>query len=180
MNICIFSGSAAPHSVQLAEDVTRLVATLAAHKHTIVSGGMGGSGMMNLVGTAALNAGGQLLTIYPAARTRHAEHNHPSLTHLTTEADNLHDRLQKMTAHSDSFVALPGGIGTVHEAMQVWADLRMGYHRKPLHFFNHEGYYDDFLAFMENSVKKGYTPAPLAKLALFHPTVESLVSTLCR
>lgn len=180
MNICIFSGSAAPHSPQLAEEVIRLVSTLAAHGHTIVNGGMGGKGMMNLVGTAALNAGGQLLTIYPPEDTGHSSITHPSVTHLHSQNRTLHDRLEKMTAHSDCFIALPGGIGTLHEALQVWADIRMGYHTKPLHFFNHEGYYDPFLSFLENTVTSGYTKPALARFGTFHPTVESLITTLCR
>jgi uncharacterized protein (TIGR00730 family) len=180
MNICIFCASAAPHTPQLAEDILRLVSTLAAHGHTIVSGGMGGAGTMNLVGAATLNAGGQLLTIYPPEDTAHSTQSHPSLTHLHTQSRTLHDRHEKMTAHADCFLVLPGGIRTLHEALQAWADIRMGYHTKPLHFFNAEGFFNPLLTFLEDTVKHGYTTPALARMATFHPTVESLTATLCR
>lgn len=174
MNICLFAAFATPPQ-PLAEEIARLVAGLASHGHTIVTGGMGGEGTMNLIGSAALAAGGSLLTIYPRNLTHHASHQHPAHTHLPVE--DLAERLQEMISRSDAFITLPGGIGTIHEAVQVWAEMRMGYFEKSLHFFNYDNFFTPFQTFIETTISHGYTKPELASRAHFHPTVESLLAT---
>ena len=54
------------------------------------------------------------------------------------EADELvvvHDmRIRKgeMERRSDAFIALPGGIGTLEELVEIWVGSVLGFHRKPL------------------------------------------------
>ena len=174
-NICIFCASGKAHSSVLESAVVTLVTACARGGHTIVNGGTG-VGMMQLVGQTALNAGGKVLAIYPETFNWHETQTHESLSHVRVKT--LHERLEKMTDSSEIFIALPGGIGTLHEIFQVWADGSLMVHKKPLHILNFEGYYNPLIQMIENAVQTGYISPQRAALVTYHTTVESLISAL--
>jgi uncharacterized protein (TIGR00730 family) len=61
-----------------------------------------------------------------------------------------------MTAAGDAFFVLPGGFGTLDEAIEAitWKQLRI--HEKPIVLVNHRGYFDTLLAFFAEAVEKGF------------------------
>ncbi len=61
-----------------------------------------------------------------------------------------------MAERADAFLTLPGGIGTFEEFFEVWTWKQLGYHNKPIGLLNVDGYYDGLLAFMNNTVNKGF------------------------
>ena len=67
----------------------------------------------------------------------------------------MHERKALMAELSDAFVALPGGIGTLEELIEVytWSQLRL--HDKPLGVLNVAGYYDGLAAFLDHAVDRG-------------------------
>ena len=56
----------------------------------------------------------------------------------------MHERKALMAELSDGFVALPGGIGTLEELIEVYTWSYLGIHGKPLGLINTDGYYDGF------------------------------------
>ncbi len=54
--------------------------------------------------------------------------------------DNMHQRKHIMFEKSDAFVALPGGIGTVEEIVEIMTWGQLGHHRKPIVFANVKGF----------------------------------------
>ncbi|MBI1309270.1 MAG: TIGR00730 family Rossman fold protein [Proteobacteria bacterium] len=177
MRICLFSAASAPHTPAVAQATQHIGTWLGSHGHTLISGGAG-AGMMQLAAEATLNAGGKVFTIYPETFLAHEKVQHPNLTHTTCK--NLHDRLDTMCDMADAFIALPGGIGTLHEIAQVWADMRCGFYSKPLHLLNLEGFFDPLLGFMQHVVESNYAKPEHLALIQIHPTVESLLTTLAR
>ena len=63
---------------------------------------------------------------------------------------NMHERKMSMFEKSDGFVALPGGIGTLEELVEVstWAQLNQ--HRKPIIIANIENYWEPLLALVRH------------------------------
>lgn len=59
--------------------------------------------------------------------------------------------------HSDVFVALPGGIGTLDEVFTVVASATIGYHEKKVILYNMKGFWDSFVTFMDDLHAKGVT-----------------------
>jgi uncharacterized protein (TIGR00730 family) len=57
---------------------------------------------------------------------------------------------------ADSFLALPGGIGTMDELFEAWTWTQLGLHRKPCALLNLDGYYDPLLAFLDRAVTEGF------------------------
>lgn len=136
MKICVFSGSAQPYDSDITNAMENFALWAAKEGHTVVCGGMAFGGM-KVIGDAVLASGGKLHCITPVEfESYEAEHSRPH-PHMTREnTPNLHQRLERMVTISDAFVAFPGGLGTIHEIMQVWADNQAAtYHngggRKP-------------------------------------------------
>ena len=68
----------------------------------------------------------------------------------------MHERKRIMAERCDTFLALPGGIGTLEEFFEVWTWRQLKYHDKPIGLLNHAGYYDALLSFLQGSVQHGF------------------------
>jgi uncharacterized protein (TIGR00730 family) len=115
-SICVFCGSSFGDSEvyrKAAEEMGRLVAERGLD---LVYGG-GHVGLMGIVADSALNAGGTVTGIIPV-HLRRAEVEHGGLTRLI-EVDSMYARKAEMIRLADAFVSLPGGIGTIDEAIEV-------------------------------------------------------------
>ena len=68
----------------------------------------------------------------------------------------MFDRLNAMFNHTDGFVALPGGLGTLEEIFYIssWAQLHI--HHKPIGLLNVNGFYDNLLSFLDNAVEQEF------------------------
>ena len=61
-----------------------------------------------------------------------------------------------MFEKSDAFVALPGGIGTVEEIVEVMTWAQLGRHRKPIVFANVKDFWSPMLALIEHMRAEGF------------------------
>ncbi len=61
----------------------------------------------------------------------------------------MHDRKEKMAAISDCFIALPGGVGTLEEIIEVFVWTQLNLHKKACGILNVNGYYDPLLELLE-------------------------------
>jgi len=112
----------------------------------LVYGGMD-AGLMGRVALAALDAGAHVTGIIP----RKLKDSERILTNLsdTIMVEDLWDRKKRMFAMADAIVTLPGGFGTVDEAMEVlyWGNL--GLHNTPLVLVNIDGYWNDMITYIK-------------------------------
>ncbi|GMN34817.1 hypothetical protein TIFTF001_004917 [Ficus carica] len=69
---------------------------------------------------------------------------------------DMHQRKAEMARHSDCFIALPGGYGTLEELLEVIAWAQLGIHDKPVGLLNVEGYYNYLLTFIDQAVDDGF------------------------
>ncbi len=60
----------------------------------------------------------------------------------------------EMASEADAFVCLPGGYGTLEEALEMVTWLQLGFHGKPVALLNISGYYDHLLSFFDHCVKE--------------------------
>ncbi|MGC1530574.1 MAG: LOG family protein, partial [Bradyrhizobium sp.] len=58
----------------------------------------------------------------------------------------MHARKRLMFEHSDAFVALPGGIGTLEELVEQLTWQQLGRHSKPVLLANIDGFWEPLLA----------------------------------
>ena len=67
---------------------------------------------------------------------------------------DMHERKTRMFELSDAFVALPGGIGTLEEIVEIMTWAQLGRHSNPIVFANVNGFWNpmvDLLAHMSES-----------------------------
>ena len=151
--LCVYCGSSRgvrPDYAAAAEAIGRL---LAERGIGVVFGG-GSVGMMGAVADAALEMGGEVIGVIPHALAAR-EVDHVGLTALH-KVDTMHERKALMAELSDGFVALPGGLGTLEELMEVWTWVQLGIHRSPIGLLNVAGYFDGLLTFVDHAVAEGF------------------------
>lgn len=112
----------------------------------LVYGGMD-AGLMGRVAKAALAANAHVTGIIP----RKLKDSERILTNLsdTVMVEDLWDRKKRMFNMADAIITLPGGYGTMDEALEVlyWGNL--GLHNIPLVLVNIEGYWDDMITYIK-------------------------------
>jgi uncharacterized protein (TIGR00730 family) len=152
-SLCVYCGSR-QGSLEIYEHTAKAVGQwIGRHQGQLVYGG-GNSGLMGIVALATQQAGGRVVGIIPhALAEKELARDDCDEFHLV---DNMHQRKHMMAERADAFLALPGGIGTFEEFFEVWTWKQLGYHNKPIGLLNVDGYYDGILAFMQNTVDKGF------------------------
>jgi uncharacterized protein (TIGR00730 family) len=151
--ICVYAGSN-PGSAPAYADATRALATeMAARGIGLVYGG-GKVGLMGVLADAIIGAGGEAIGVMPQALIDR-EIGHPNLTELKV-VHSMHERKALMAELADAFVAVPGGIGTLEELIEVYTWSQLGIHDKACGVLNVRGYYDDLAAFLDHAVREGF------------------------
>lgn len=174
-SLCVYCGSrtgATPAYTDLAREVGHWIGE---HRGQLVYGG-GRSGLMGVVANAALEAGARVVGVIPQALVDR-EQAHRGCTELLI-VDTMHERKRIMAERSNSFLALPGGIGTFEEFFETWTWRQIGYHDKPLGLLNHGGYYDSMLQFLRHGVSQGFMDDAQMRLIEIGDSAPSLLRKL--
>jgi hypothetical protein len=77
---------------------------------------------------------------------------HRGLTELHV-VETMHQRKALMFTLADAFVVGPGGLGTLEEAFETLTGIQLGYHAKPIVFFDVDGFWTPMEAFLDHSVR---------------------------
>ncbi|MBM2711352.1 TIGR00730 family Rossman fold protein [Mesorhizobium caraganae] len=155
-SVCVYCGSSPGRDDIYAKAGHLLGRSLAKSGLRLVYGG-GTKGIMGAVADGALKAGGKVTGIIPRFLIN-KEATETALDRLDELliTDNMHERKHKMFEKSDAFVALPGGIGTVEEIVEVMTWGQLGHHRKPIVFANVKGFWNPMLALLDHMSSEGF------------------------
>ena len=155
-SVCVYCGSSPGRDEIYAKAGHLLGRSLAKSGLRLVYGG-GTKGIMGAVAEGALKAGGKVTGIIPRFLIN-KEATETALDRLDELliTDNMHERKHKMFEKSDAFVALPGGIGTVEEIVEVMTWGQLGHHRKPIVFANVKGFWNPMLALLDHMGSEGF------------------------
>ena len=155
-SVCVYCGSSPGRDEIYAKAGHLLGRSLAKSGLRLVYGG-GTKGIMGAVAEGALKAGGKVTGIIPRFLIN-KEATETALDRLDELliTDNMHERKHRMFEKSDAFVALPGGIGTVEEIVEVMTWAQLGHHRKPIVFGNVGGFWDPMLALLDHMTAEGF------------------------
>lgn len=152
-NVCVFSGSSDRMESYYLESARAMGRSIARRGMTLIYGA-GGTGMMGALADAALEAGAEVIGIIPR-RFNTPELVHTGLTELHV-VDTMHQRKAAMVELAQSFLALPGGFGTLEELFEVLTWAQIGIHQKPIGVLNVHGYYEPLLNFVEHIRTHGF------------------------
>ncbi len=173
MNIAVFCGSkngARPQYAQAARD-TGLA--LAQRDCGLVYGGTR-SGLMQIVASSARENGAPVIGVMASGLGEIADENVADMRYVET----LAQRKAMMAELSSAFITLPGGLGTLDEWSEIVTWSMIGLHSKPVGILNIDGYYDDFLRFLERAVADGFWKSKYFDAMIVETDVQILVEKL--
>lgn len=155
-SICVYCGSSPGHKPDYMQAAEIIGTALGQNNIRLVYGG-GTNGIMGGVAAATLKAGGQVLGVIPRflMKREASDGDLNGLTELIVTED-MHQRKHALFENSDAFVALPGGIGTVEEIIEVMTWAQLGRHKKPIVFANIAGFWNPMLQLIEHMKSEGF------------------------
>ena len=151
--ICVYAGSSVGRGVRYKKAAAELGREIVRQKLTLVYGG-GNIGLMNALADSVLKHGGKVIGVIPKDLF---DKNlaKQGITRLIVTRD-MHSRKAKMSALSDGFIALPGGIGTLEEFSEAVTWNQLHIHAKPCGLLNAGGYFDRLIKYLDHSVKENF------------------------
>ena len=174
-SVCVFCGSRKGFNTLHQESAQQLGRAIAQAGIRLVYGG-GGIGLMNVVAQAALDAKGDVTGVIPEYLAR-SEKALESLTDLLV-VDSLHERKRIMFERSDAFVALPGGIGTLDEIVELLLWRQVGLHDKPIILVNEDNFWDPLETLLKQLTKDGFAAALTSHHYIVVETVDDVLPAL--
>ena len=172
--ICVYCGSSDAAPAAYLDLATRLGTELARRSVRMIYGG-GSIGLMGRCARAAHDAGGDVLGVMPRFLERRE---------ITLEAvphrlvDTMHERKHIMFTEADAFIVLPGGIGTLEEAVEMLSWRRLELHQKPVCFLAEDDFWDPFFHLMQHTVDANLTPAAFMDSCLHAKSIEQCFTLL--
>jgi uncharacterized protein (TIGR00730 family) len=152
-SICVYCGSNDGRLPEYATAAERLGRDMAEAGVRLVYGG-GSVGLMGILARSVLAHGGEVTGIIPQF-LKDREVMLKEVSELIVTAD-MHERKRIMFERSDAFVALPGGIGTLEEVIEVMTWAQLDQHEKPVLIVNINGFWDPLLALFAHMTKEGF------------------------
>lgn len=111
--------------------------------------GAGRTGLMGEVVRGTLDGGGEAIGVIPQFMVDRGWAN-PQMTSLHVTAD-MAERKRLLADLGIGAIALPGGIGTLDELMDLLTQCQLGLYHKPVVILNVNGFYDNLLAQLEHA-----------------------------
>ncbi len=169
---CVYCGSGLGANPVYAAAARTLGQALAENGIGLVYGG-GSLGLMGEVARATLAHGGYVTGIIPTFLSE-KEQMLRDVDELIV-VDDMHERKRRMFEHSDAFVALPGGIGTLEELVEQLTWSQLGRHTKPIVVANIAGFWTPFLHLLAHMKKDTFIRAGLEVAFTVVDTAEQIV-----
>eukprot|EP00668_Euglena_longa_P029117 GGOE01036461.1.p1 GENE.GGOE01036461.1~~GGOE01036461.1.p1 ORF type:complete len:283 (+),score=89.12 GGOE01036461.1:66-851(+) len=161
--VTVYAASSAVIDDSFIEVARHLGKRIAAEGWRQVNGG-GLTGLMGAVTQGGVAAGGivdaVILDIF-------ADLNMSPLLHNVEVVDNMPARKALLYQAADAIIALPGGLGTLEELMEVACWQQLGLHHKPIVLVNVNGFWTGFFRWLEDITRQGFVAGDFEQRGLY-------------
>lgn len=151
--ICVYGASSSHIDEKYKAAARRLGSLVAEAGYALVSGG-GRGGLMAEAIDGATDAGGHTIGVLPQFMVE-KEWQHPALTEMIVTPD-MHTRKRTMASRAAAVVAMPGGIGTLEELMEIVTWRQLGLYAGTVVILNVDGFYDPLLSMLDRCAEQGF------------------------
>ncbi len=152
-SVCVYSASSTKIDKSYFECAAEL-GRLLAGRHIRLINGAGSMGLMAACADAVLAAGGQVTGVIPRFMVEQGWCHH-GLTEVI-ETSGMHERKETMASLSDGVIALPGGVGTLEELLEIITWKQLGLYLKPVVILNVNGFFDPLLDMLRRAVDERF------------------------
>ena len=149
----VYSASSAAIDQIYVDAAVRLGELLAKKNITCINGG-GNLGLMGAVINSVLQHGGEVKGVIPKFMVD-SGWCHPKLTEQIV-THTMHERKQKMAELSNAAIALPGGVGTLEELLEIITWKQLGLYKHPIIILNTNNYYSALLEMFDNMIEQNF------------------------
>lgn len=153
--IALYCGSRAGNKPIYREKAIELAQGIAEQGFGIVYGGAS-IGLMGQVADTVLEHSGEVVGVIPEFMLDY-EVAHSKLTELHV-VQTMHERKAMMADRASAFIALPGGLGTFEEILEIATWGQLNQHQKPMILYNVNGFYEALIAQLDHAVEEGFLP----------------------
>ena len=173
--VCVFCASS-PHVPQMyLDEAYRLGELLAERGIGLVTGG-GSRGLMASVEDGAMSRGGKVTAVIPRFMVD-AGWLHKGISDVRLTED-MAERKHLMLQEADAIIVLPGGCGTMDEAMEALTLKQLGFLTAPIMFVNTGGFYDMLSGQLQRMSDECFLDASLDGMWAFADSVEQAADML--
>ena len=151
--VAVYAAASSQFSSEYIDAAAELGRTLAAEGIEIVYGA-GKVGLMGALADAALDAGGKVMGVIPQFMVDNGWCRE-KLTNLIVTPD-MHTRKEKIVSLADATIALPGGVGTLEELMEIITWKQLGLYANPIVILNTRGYFNPLKEMLERAVEEKF------------------------
>jgi uncharacterized protein (TIGR00730 family) len=135
-------------------DAARKLGLVLAEHGIAANYGGGGVGLMGTLADTMMEAGGSIRGIIPEFMVDQGW-NHPLVKDMLIVKD-MHERKKKLTENIDAFIALPGGVGTLEELLEMMTHKQLGQLLAPIIIINTNQFFDPFLEMLRKMVEERF------------------------
>ena len=153
--IALYCGSRTGNKPIYRDTAIELAQHIATQGFGIVYGGAS-IGLMGQVADTVLEHGGEVVGVIPEFMLDY-EIAHSQLTELNI-VKSMHERKALMAERASAFIALPGGLGTFEEILEIATWGQLNQHQKPMIIYNVNRFYDALIAQLDHAVEEGFLP----------------------
>jgi uncharacterized protein (TIGR00730 family) len=154
-SVCVFLGSSKGNGDEYASAARRLGRLLAEKDVALVYGG-GNVGLMGALSSACVQAGGRVVGVIPRALAQKELAGVSSGGVFEVVVETMHERKAAMASLASAFIAMPGGYGTLEEALEAATWTQIGMHSKSVGLLNVNGFWNNFVTFLEHIMGEGF------------------------
>ena len=174
-SICVFCGSSQSADERYKKVATELGREIGKKGLDLVYGGAS-IGLMGCVARGVHEEKGKVIGILPEFfRVKDIEYLDADELIITQE---MRERKAKMDERSDAFIVLPGGIGTLEEAIEILSMRQLKLSNKPLVFINTDGFYDKLNETFSAMIEQNFAKEKIREMFAMKPDTTSALETI--
>lgn len=151
--ITVYGASSASIDPRYMEDGREVGRCVARAGLPLICGG-GRSGLMAAAIDGATQMGGETVGVLPSFMVDRGW-QHPQLTRMEITAD-MHSRKELMATMARGIIALPGGVGTLEELLEIITWRQLGLYVGNIVILNTMGYYDPLIGMLRRSIDERF------------------------
>jgi len=173
MRIAVYCSSSPTIDPKFIDLAFELGAAIADSGADLVSGG-GHISSMGAISRGARSKNGKTIGIIPQKLVdiEFADHDSDELVIV----DTMRTRKAKIEEMADAFIALPGGLGTLEELIEIWVGRYLGFHSKPIVILDPYGVYKKLHELVIDLENQEFVKPGMRDLVLWASTIEETLA----
>ena len=174
-SVCVFCSSSDSVDAVYKETATDLGRRLGKLGLNLVYGGAS-IGLMGCVARGVHEFGGRVTGVLPKFfKSKEIEYGDADELIVTQD---MRERKAVMDQKSDAFITLPGGIGTMEEAMEILSMKQLRLTSKPLVFINTCNFFDGLISNLQEMVDLKFAKKDTLDLFAVDPNPKEALNTI--